>query len=148
VQEISKPGHRWELALTIVAAGCAPGAQCAASCGCRGSHSWYNGRRPSTAQPRLGKRLRELSEQHPCDGSRRIAALLRQEGWRVDRRQVQRLRWAGGSARTARTTQGRAARPINRDTDEGCTSRSRLDVELHRRHDRAWRRVADADDLG
>ena len=37
------------------------------------------------------KRLRELSRQHPRYGYRRITALLRQEGWRVNRKRVQRL---------------------------------------------------------
>ncbi len=42
------------------------------------------------------KRLRELSEAHPRYGYRRIAAVLRQEGCNVGRRQVQRLRRAEG----------------------------------------------------
>jgi transposase InsO family protein len=37
-----------------------------------------------------------LSEEHPRYGYRRIAALLRQEGWRVGKRQIQRLRRAEG----------------------------------------------------
>jgi putative transposase len=57
---------------------------------------WYRGRPLSPAQQQLGQRLRALSEQHPRYGYRRIAALLRQEGWRVGKRHVQRLRRAGG----------------------------------------------------
>jgi transposase InsO family protein len=49
----------------------------------------------ATEEP-LRKRLRELSEQHPRYGYRRIAALLRQEGWRVGKRKIQRLRRAEG----------------------------------------------------
>ena len=57
---------------------------------------WYRGRAPSTAHQQLCQRLRELSEEHPRYGYRRIAALLRQEGWRVGKRQVQRWRRAEG----------------------------------------------------
>ena len=56
----------------------------------------YLGRPPSAKQTRLAKRLRALSEAHPRYGYRRIAALLRQEGWSIGKRQVQRLRRADG----------------------------------------------------
>ena len=56
----------------------------------------YRGRSPSAKQARLAKRLRALSEAHPRYGYRRIAALLRQEGWTIGKRQVQRLRRADG----------------------------------------------------
>lgn len=36
-------------------------------------------------------RLRELSRAHPRYGYRRITALLRQDGWRINRKRVQRL---------------------------------------------------------
>ena len=42
------------------------------------------------------ERLRELSDTHPRYGYRRIAALLRQGGWKVGKRHVQRLRRAEG----------------------------------------------------
>ena len=56
----------------------------------------YRGRPPSSRQKRQARRLRVLSEAHPRYGYRRIAAWLRQEGWAVDKRQVQRLRRADG----------------------------------------------------
>jgi len=52
----------------------------------------YRCRPPTDAEQRLRKRLRDLSIAHPRYGYRRIAALLRQEGWRVGKRHVQRLR--------------------------------------------------------
>jgi putative transposase len=90
------PGHRRELAQKVVAAGI-----CSGRAACRILHLprstyWYRGRALTTAQEQLQNRLRELSEQHPRYGYRRIAALLRQEGWRVGKRQVQRLRRAEG----------------------------------------------------
>ena len=39
----------------------------------------------------LVRRLHQLSEAHPRYGYRRITALLRNEGWRVNRKRVQRL---------------------------------------------------------
>jgi transposase InsO family protein len=42
------------------------------------------------------ERLRALSDQHPRYGYRRIAALLRQEGWSVGQRVIQRLRREAG----------------------------------------------------
>lgn len=57
---------------------------------------WYQPPPPTTAQQRLAKRLRTLSEKHPRYGYRRIAALLRQEGWPVGKRHIQRLRRADG----------------------------------------------------
>ena len=57
---------------------------------------WYRGRTPTTGQQQLSERLRVLSDRHPRYGYRRIAALLRQEGWSVGKRQIQRLRRAEG----------------------------------------------------
>ena len=56
----------------------------------------YRGRPPSSRQKRLAGRLRVSSEAHPRYDYRRIAGLLRQEGWAVGKRQVQRLRRADG----------------------------------------------------
>ena len=62
----------------------------------RPCHVFYRGRPPSAKQNRLAKRLRALSEAHPRYGYRRIAALLRQEGWPVGKRHIQRPRRADG----------------------------------------------------
>jgi putative transposase len=42
-------------------------------------------------EKRLIKKMLELARQHPRYGYRRITALLRQAGWRVNRKRVQRL---------------------------------------------------------
>jgi putative transposase len=95
-KKIVSPGHRRELALTIVAAGvCSGRAACRILRLSRATY-WYRGRALTTAQQQLRQRLRELSDEHPRYGYRRIAALLRQEGWRVGKRWVQRLRRAEG----------------------------------------------------
>jgi transposase InsO family protein len=57
---------------------------------------WYRGRPPTLRRQQLVERLRALSDQHPRYGYRRIAALLRQEGWSVGKRVIQRLRRQAG----------------------------------------------------
>lgn len=57
----------------------------------RGTY-WYRGKEPTSRESRLQERLKELSEKHPRYGYRRIAVLLRQEGWPVGKRHVQRMR--------------------------------------------------------
>lgn len=47
--------------------------------------------RKAIADRPLVQRLRELAGRHPRYGYRRISALLRAEGWRVNRKRVQRL---------------------------------------------------------
>ncbi len=50
----------------------------------------YRPKRPERDRP-LVKRMLELVRRHPRYGYRRIAALLRQEGWNVNRKRVYRL---------------------------------------------------------
>jgi putative transposase len=52
----------------------------------------YQGRPPTPREEKLRKRLLALSVAEPRYGYRRITALLRREGWRVGKRQIQRLR--------------------------------------------------------
>jgi transposase InsO family protein len=47
--------------------------------------------RESAEEKRLEKRLLELSGEHPRYGYRRITALLREEGWHLNRKRVHRL---------------------------------------------------------
>ena len=53
---------------------------------------WYQAGQRSDRQQQMVVRLQALSAAHPRYGYRRIAALLRQEGWVAGKRQVQRLR--------------------------------------------------------
>jgi putative transposase len=95
---------------------------------------WYRGRPLSTAQQRLRERLRVLSDQHPRYGYRRIAALLRQEGWRVGKRQVQRLRRAEG-LRVPPTRR----KIVRRGVSTGLPAKA-----THRGHVWAWDFISDA----
>ena len=95
-KKIISPGHRREMALYSVATGL-----CSGRAACRILHVaratyWYRAQPKSSRQQQLEERLRAISEQHPRYGYRRIAVLLRQEGWQVGKRQVQRMRRAAG----------------------------------------------------
>jgi putative transposase len=134
-KKIVSPAHRKAVALAVVKRGL-----CSGRAACRFLHLsratyWYRARPPSSRQRRLMKRLRELSEAHPRYGYRRIAALLRQEGWRVGKRQVQRLRRAEGLGvpPTRRKT-------IRRGLSTGPPTRA-----LHRGHVWTWDFVSDLD---
>lgn len=86
------PGHKKEIVASAVKDGV-----CSGRAGCRilrlpRSSYWYQAGRRSSRQQELVKRIHELTDQNPRYGYRRIAALLRQEGWQAGRRQVRRLR--------------------------------------------------------
>ena len=128
------PGHRRDLALQIVAAGI-----CSGRAACRILHLsrstyWYRGRPLSSAQEQLRQRLRALSDEHPRYGYRRMAALLRQEGWLVGKRQVQRIRRAEG-LRVPPTKRKVARRGISTGWPVKAT---------HRGHVWTWDFIADA----
>ena len=53
---------------------------------------WYEPGKAQERQEPLRVRVHELSWKYPRYGFRRITALLRQEGWQVGKRQVQRVR--------------------------------------------------------
>ena len=86
------PGHKKQMVTAVVSDGL-----CSGRAGCRilrlaRATWWYRAGVRSDAQQQLVARLHALSEANPRYGFRRITALLRQEGWRVGKRQVQRLR--------------------------------------------------------
>lgn len=95
-KKIVSPGHRRQMARHVVADGlCSGRAACRILRLPRATY-WYRGRSPTPAEEQLRKRIRQLSEDYPRYGYRRIAALLRREGWQVGKRQIQRLRRAAG----------------------------------------------------
>ena len=90
------PGHKREMAQTLVHDG-----RCSGRAACRIlllARSTYHraARGLSSRQQQLIERLQALSEQYPRYGYRRIAALLRQEGWPVGKRSIQKLRRQAG----------------------------------------------------
>lgn len=95
-KKIMSPGRRRELAREAVQARVSTGrAVCRIL---RLSRSTYRYRLqvPLDKHAILAKRLGELSLQYPRYGYRRIAALLKREGWHVGKRLVQKLRRAVG----------------------------------------------------
>src|SRR5579871_986043 len=62
----------------------------AALLGLSRSSLYYQARRPSPAEVALKHRIDEVYTAHPYYGSRRITAVLRQEGQSVNRKAVQR----------------------------------------------------------
>ena len=90
------PEHKRRMAAFIV-----EGAQCSGrtACRCLGlarSSFQYRRRPPPAERTRWVTRLPELSRQYPRYGFRRIAVKLRGEGYKVGRKQVQKLRRAEG----------------------------------------------------
>jgi len=94
----------------------------------------YRGRPPTTAEKRLRERLHELSVKHPRYGYRRIAVVLRREGWQVGRRHIQRLRRQEG-LRVPPTRRKIARRGLS----TGLPTRA-----THRNHVWTWDFIADA----
>ena len=90
------PGHRKAVARQVVAEKMCSGRAACRFLGLARATYWYRGRAPSARQEQVERRMRELSEEHPRYGYRRIAALLRREGLIVGKRSIQRLRRVAG----------------------------------------------------
>jgi transposase InsO family protein len=82
----------------------------------------YRARKPAADQP-LVKRLRELAARHPRYGYRRITALLRAEGRRVNRKRVQRLWRAEGLKVPIKQAKRRRLGQANHSTQRRCAER-------------------------
>ena len=96
---------------------------------------WYRAGQRSDAQQQMITRLHALSDTHPPRyGDRRIAALLRQEGWRAGKRMVQRLRRPEG-LRVPPTKR----RLVRRGHSTGLPTKA-----THRGHVWTWDFIADA----
>jgi putative transposase len=133
-KKIVSPGHRRQMAQEVVEAGV-----CSGRAVCRILHLsratyWYRGKPPSPRQGQMIERMRLLSEKHPRYGYRRITALLRQEGWMVGKRQLQRLRRA----------QGLRVPPTRRKIVRRGVSTGLPTKAIHRGHVWTWDFISDA----
>ena len=95
-KKIVSPEHKKQMAKAVV-----QGALCSGRAACRflrlsRATYWYRSRAATPREQRMLERMRALSEKYPRYGYRRIAALLRQEGWAVGKRHIQRMRRAEG----------------------------------------------------
>lgn len=128
------PGHKRRMAAFVIDDGLCSGR---AACRClrlaRATYR-YRARPPTPEHGRLVMRLHELARKHPRYGFRRIAAKLRGEGWKIGRKQVQRLRRAEGL---------RVPPPRPRQTRRGASTGLPTQAD-HRGHVWTWDFIADA----
>jgi putative transposase len=91
-KKVVSPAHRRAAAQHVVRAGLCSQRTACRYLGLARSTYRYQGRVRTAAEEQLRQRLHALTLKHPRYGYRRMAAVLRQEGWRVGQRQIQRLR--------------------------------------------------------
>lgn len=128
------PAHRREFAHQAVLAGlCSQRAACRILRLSRSTYR-YLGRAPTTSEKQLRQRLMALSTEYPRYGYRRIAALLRREGWRVGKRQIRRLR----------REEGLRVPPTKRKLIRRGNSTGLPTTATHRNHVWTWDFIADA----
>jgi transposase InsO family protein len=128
------PGHKKQMVTAVVQDGL-----CSGRAGCRilrlaRASLWYRAGQRSDRQQQMVTRLHALSDAHPRYGYRRIAARLRQEGWQVGKRQVQRLRRVEG-LRVPPTKR----KIVRRGHSTGLPTKA-----THRGHGWTWDFIADA----
>ena len=133
-KKVVSPAHRRAAAQQVVSAGmCSQRTACRYLGLARATYR-YRGRAASAAAEQLRQRLHALTQKHPRYGYRRIAALLRQEGWRVGKRHIQRLR----------RTEGLRVPPTKRKVVRRGVSTGLPTTALHRGHVWTWDFIADA----
>jgi putative transposase len=129
-----RPAHRRAVAQELVKnKTCSQRAACRILQLARSTFS-YQGRPPTPREAQLSKRLLALSAAEPRYGYRRIAALLRREGWRVGKRQIQRLR----------RDKGLRVSPSKRKLVRRGVSTGLPTTATHRNHVWTWDFIADA----
>ena len=128
------PAHRRTLAEQAVQAGlCSQRAACRILRLARSTYG-YRGRTPTPREEQIRQRLLALSAEHPRYGYRRIAALLRREGWPVGKRPSQRLR----------RDEGLLVPPTKRKVIRRGVSTGLPTTATHRNHVWTWDFIADA----
>jgi putative transposase len=128
------PGHKKQMAQAVIAEGLCSGRGACRILQLARATWWYRAGQRSDGQQQMVTRLHALSDAHPRYGYRRIAALLRQEGWRTGKRQVQRLRRAEG-LRVPPTKR----KIVRRGRSTGLPTKA-----THRGHVWTWDFIADA----
>jgi len=133
-KKIISPGHRKAAARAVVASGLCSGRAACRFLELSRATFWYRERPLTDREQRLRQRMMALSEENPRYGYRRIAALLRREGWPVGKRHIQRLRREQGLR--VPPTRKRAPR---QGLSTGLPTRA-----THRGHVWTWDFIADA----
>ena len=133
-KKIVSPAHWRAAAQKVVEAGMCSGRAACRYMGLSRATFSYRGRPARAAEEQLRKRLLALSAEHPRYGYRRIAALLRREGWRVGKRHIQRLR----------RDEGLRVPPTKRKVVRRGVSTGLPTTATHRNHVWTWDFIADA----
>ena len=133
-KRVVSPAHRRAAAQHVVSGGLCSQRTACRYLGLARSTYAYRGRAPTAAEEQLRQRLHALTLKHPRYGYRRIAALLRQEGWRVGKRHIQRLRRA----------EGLRVPPTKRKVMRRGFSTGLPTTATHRGHVWTWDFIADA----
>lgn len=128
------PAHRKEIARKVVKT-----AMCSGRAACRylkvwRSTYWYRSKPVSVHRERMLERMKELSDRYPRYGYRRIAAMLRREGFRAGKRLIQKLRRSEG-LRVPPSKRKRVRRGVSTGLPQKAT---------HRGHVWTWDFIADA----
>ena len=133
-KKVVSPAHRRAAAQQVVAAGLCSQRTACRLLGLARSTYGYRCRAVTSAEQQLRQRLHELALKHPRYGYRRMAALLRQEGWFVGKRQIQRLR----------RVEGLRVPPTKRKVIRRGVSTGLPTTATHRGHVWTWDFIADA----
>ena len=128
------PGHKKQMAQAVMAHGLCSGRRACCILRLARATLWYRAGQRSDRQQQMVARLHALSEAHPRYGYRRMAALLRQEGWAVGKRQIQRLR----------RVEGLRVSPTKRKIARRGRSTGLPTKATHRGHVWTWDFIADA----
>lgn len=128
------PGHKKQMVQAVIAERLCSGRKACRFLRLARATWWYRAGERSERQQQLVARIHVLSERHPRYGYRRIAAMLRDEGWPVGKRQVQRLR----------RTEGLRVPPTKRKLVRRGHSTGLPTQATHRGHVWTWDFIADA----
>lgn len=128
------PGHKKQMAQAVVGHGLCSGRRACRILRLARATLWYRAGQRSDRQQQMVARLHALSEAHPRYGYRRMTALLRQEGWSVGKRQIQRLR----------RVEGLRVPPTKRKITRRGHSTGLPTKATHRGHVWTWDFIADA----
>ena len=128
------PGHKKQMVQAVIAERLCSGRKACRFLRLARATWWYRAGERSERQEQLVARIHALAERHPRYGYRRIAALLRDEGWSVGKRQVQRLR----------RTEGLRVPPTKRKIVRRGQSTGLPTKATHRGHVWTWDFIADA----
>lgn len=133
------PGHKRQIAGIFVNRGLCSERSACRHFGLHRSAFQYEAKQPNAWLARLKIALKRMSRLHPELGYPKITRLLKDEGWKVGNRMVQRL---GRELGLAIPPKKRRKRRLYGPSDQGYTPQSCVDLGLRSRHHHAWWQAA------